>query len=139
MHVRLRGARSPSAVFVAVLALAGSGATPLSGQQEASPTVEEAELVRFARAHLAVAAARDAYHARLARSHEDNERERLRAELTETLAGILDAHEMSREEFDRFTVLVSTNAEARASFERILADLAAAPRDTTSVSGSSRR
>ncbi len=139
MHVWLRGAHPLCAAFVAVLALIGADAAPLIAQQEASPTAEDSAMVRFARAHLAVAAARDEFHGRLARTHEAQERARLRDELGERLAGILESHEVTQAEFDRFTLLISSDAEARAKFEKILTDLAAVPRDTTAVSASSRR
>ena len=116
----------------ALLLLAMSAAAPaaLSGQQEASPPIRETDLIRYATAHAAMGEARDAFQGLLARTHEPQEQERLRAELAETLEQILVDHEMEREEYERVTAAISADEDLRSRFERITRDLAGAVRDT---------
>lgn len=114
-------------VFVAgwVLAaglLAGGSPAPLAAQETRAGVGEEA-LTRFARAHLAIGKARDAYHGQVGRIHERQARLEARRRLEATIAGILEEEGLTRQEYDDLTLLVSVDAEARATFERILAEL----------------
>jgi hypothetical protein len=103
---------------------------PLSGTQryysaqaqEAPPDRER--LTQFARAHIAINNARDEFHGKVARVHDEQGRERARQEMEVQVGEILSATAMTREEYDEIILIISLDGESRAMFDEILAELA---------------
>ena len=73
----------------------------------------------YARAHLALDAAREEFHARIARIHDDPGLARAREELDAKVAQIFIEHAISSERYGEITLLISQNEEVRAVFEEI--------------------
>lgn len=114
----------PMGALLGAIALAAvSTPASLSGQQEPLDLGTE-RLTAFARAHIAINDARDEFHGQIGRIHEEQGRLRARQQLQETIAEILAEEEMSQEEYDQFILIISLDAETRAAFEEILAELA---------------
>ena len=104
------------------------GSSPLwgqqeEGQQEASLLIEEEQLVRFAKAHIAITEAQEAFSGELARTHDSQGKARLREALSEKLTAIMEEHEMTSDTFERLTAVISANAQERARFEKVLEEL----------------
>lgn len=114
-------------MFLLFVTQFAAGPAHLSGQQEARLPIAEEQLVQFARAHLAVTEARDDFYAELARTHDTQGQARLRDALTQTLAEILEEHELTPEKFEYITAVVSADAAERTRFEEILAKLTSPP------------
>ena len=93
-----------------------------SQAQEAPPDRER--LTQFARAHIAINGARDEFHGKVARIHEEQGRERARQEMDEQVGEILSAAAMTREEYDEFILIISLDGDSRSMFDEILAELA---------------
>lgn len=117
-----RPAFATHAIVAGILLTAGTTPGPASAQ-EAPPDLGVERLTTFAKVHLAIAEARDEYHGEIGRIHEEQARLRARQELNEKVAGILEDHELTREEYDHFILIISIDAETREAFEKILAEL----------------
>ncbi|MDH3269923.1 MAG: DUF4168 domain-containing protein [Gemmatimonadota bacterium] len=115
-----RRALGSSLALFALLALAGPAA---AWAQDAPPTPDREQLVRFAQVHLAINVARDEFHGAIARVHDAEGRNRAREEVDTKIAAILEEHEMTREEYDDFILLISLDGDLRASFEEVMAEL----------------
>ena len=88
--------------------------------------LDREELTRYARTYLAMDAAREAYHARIARIHDDVGLARARAELEAQIAEIFVEHAMTSERYGEITLLVSQDAAVRGVFEELVSRLRAA-------------
>jgi hypothetical protein len=88
--------------------------------------LDREELTRYARTYLAMDAAREAYHARIARIHDDVGLARARAELEAQIAEIFTQHAMTSERYGEITLLVSQDAAVRGVFEELVSRLRAA-------------
>ena len=62
-------------------------------------------------------------HAELGRTHELQERERIRARFQERTQEILADNEMTQLEYDEITLVISIDEEQRLIFERMLEEL----------------
>ena len=110
----------------ALLACAlASGASAGAAAQEAP--LDDEQLTRFARAYVATSAAKEEFHASIARVHDQEGRIRARQEMEAELVRILAEHYLTEQTYVEITLLVSVNAEARARFEATLRRLAEAP------------
>jgi vacuolar-type H+-ATPase subunit I/STV1 len=98
------------------------GAAPAVAQDEEPVTRER--MTEFARAHLQISEIRDEFHGEVARVHDEEGRTRAREQVEEKISAVLEEHEMTREEFDEITLLISLDGELRAMFDEILAELA---------------
>jgi len=117
--------RTARALRLLALTLAlAAAAAPAAAQDPASDSVSREELTRFARAHLAIADVRDEFHGEVARVHDEEGRLRAREQVEEKIAAVLEEHELTREQFDDFTLRISLDGELRALFEEILIELA---------------
>lgn len=116
----LRGA------FCALLTLGVLLPGALHAQDEPEP-VDEARIVQYARAHLAIAEARDEFHGEVARVHDEEGRLRAREEVDARIGEILTENEMTREEYDGFILRISLDGELRAAFEEALVQLQEEP------------
>ncbi|HUP51597.1 MAG TPA: DUF4168 domain-containing protein [Longimicrobiales bacterium] len=103
--------------FLALGAAALALAPTPAGAQEA-PLGRE-ELTRFARAHVAMGAAREEFHAQLARTHDDLGIARARQELEARIAQILVENRLTSERHGIITLIVSQDEAVRAVFEEI--------------------
>ena len=115
--LRRATARGLTTVLVMVSALAAR-----AGAQEAP--VDRGQLTRYARAHVALNAARDEFHAKIAGTHDDVGLARARQELDVRIAEILAENALTSEQYGVLTLLVSENEAVRAVFEEISAALA---------------
>jgi polyphosphate kinase len=109
---------APLAVTLFALVAAG-------GSAQAAPLDRE-QLTRYARAHIALDAARDEFHATIARIHDDVGLARARAELDAKVAQIYLDNAITSEQYSEITLLISQNEQVRAIFEGIVRDLRAA-------------
>jgi len=112
-----------TAVSVSMTALLLVKPLPLVAQTQELPQVTAERMTVFAEAHIAISEQRDDFHAELGRTHELQERERIRARFQERIQEILAEHEMSQLEYDEITLVISINEEQRLIFERILEEL----------------
>jgi hypothetical protein len=101
------------AVLLALVLLAGA-----SARIHAQPLQRE-ELTRYARAHFAMAEARDEFHRRIAGIHDDVGLARAREEMDLRVAQILEQNTMSSERYGEITLLISQREEIRAAFDEI--------------------
>ena len=92
-------------------------------QTQELPQVTTERMTVFVEAHIAISEQRDDFHAELGRTHELQERERIRARFQERIQEILTEHEMSQLEYDEITLVISIDEEQRLIFERILEEL----------------
>ena len=113
-------------LLLALAALVVSGTASLQAQGEPE-SIDDARLVQFARAHRAINEARDEFHGEVARVHDEEGRARAREAVDERIAEILAEHEITREEYDEFILLISLDAELRTAFEEALAQLEEEP------------
>lgn len=98
-------------------------ALPQGSQAQEAP-LDRARLTDFARAHLLVNDARDEFHGKVGRIHDEQGRDRARLELADQVEEILTAHAMTRVQYDELILTISIDGEARAMFEQILIELA---------------
>ena len=117
-------ARAFGAALAAGFVLLVGVPSSLAAQEQDVPQISEARMRVFATVYVAMGEARDDFHAVLGRTHEAQERDRLRAQLRERIETILAEHEMAQEEFEQITLVVSIDEDQRQTFERILAELA---------------
>jgi len=106
-------------VALAILLLAGFVA---SARAQTAPLDRE-ELTRYARAYVALDAARQAFHERIARIHDDAGLARARAELDAELAQIYTEHAITSERYGEITLLISQDAAVRGAFEELVSQL----------------
>ena len=117
----LRCAPSVRASLVALVVAAA--VAPAAAQAQETPPDRE-RLTQFARAHIAINNARDEFHGKVARMHEEQGRERARQEMEVQVEEILSATAMTREEYDEIILIISLDGESRSMFDEILAELA---------------
>ena len=108
----------------AILATAASlcVASPHEASAQDVPDLEA--LTEFARAHMAINDARDEFHGKIGRIHDEDGRLRAREEMKVQVAQILTDHELTQERYDEVTLTISLDGELRAVFEEILVQLA---------------
>ena len=123
MKTEVWKALNVTAVIVSVTALFLVEPSPLVGQTQELPQVTTERMTVFVEAHIAISEQRDDFHAELGRTHELQERERIRARFQERIQEILTEHEMSQFEYDEITLVISIDEEQRLIFERILEEL----------------
>ena len=117
-HARLLGA-----VLAALSLSTLASESSLHAQEQELPRIGEARLRVFATAYLAMATASEEFQGEMGRSHEAQERDRLRQRLRDRLTAILGAREMTQEEYEHITLLVSIDEEQLELFEEILEEL----------------
>lgn len=111
--------------FVALVALLALGAV-IPGQalaQDAAEPMDEARLTQFAQAHISINEARDEFHGQVARVHDEEGRRRAREEVDARIQEILEEHEVTREEYDEFILLISLDGELRTAFDALMVQL----------------
>ncbi len=123
MKTEVWKALNVTAVSVSMTALLLLKPLPLVAQAQELPQVTAERMTVFVEAHIAISEQRDDFHAELGRTHELQERERIRARFQERIQEILTEHEMSQLEYDEITLVISIDEEQRLIFERILEEL----------------
>ncbi len=112
-----------TAVIVAMTSLFVVAPLPLAAQTQELPQVTTERMTVFVEAHIAISEQRDDFHAELGRTHELQERERIRARFQERIQEILSENEMTQLEYDEITLVISIDEEQRLVFERMLEEL----------------
>ncbi len=116
------------AAVVGLLALLGT-VTPaaLSGQETRVDTagIDEARLTAYAKAFIAISAARDSVGTELVlpRNKKPEVQLELREKLREHVARVLREHHLTQDEYNRITYAVSSDARQRQAFDGIMARL----------------
>jgi hypothetical protein len=77
-------------------------------------------LTRYAQAHLDLNDARDEFHGKVGRVHDEEGRRRAREELEARVEEIFEQHEMTPAEYDDITLTISLDGAVRSVFEEIL-------------------
>lgn len=120
--------RHPGSGVALFALLAVAAALPRAAQaQDTAEPVDRERLTQFATAHIAINEARDAFHGEVARVHDEEGRLRAREEVDARIQEILEANEMTQEEYDDFILRISFDGELRAAFEEIVAQLEEEP------------
>jgi len=114
---------SVAAVMVVMTSLFVVAPLPLAAQTQELPQVTTERMTVFVEAHIAISEQRDDFHAELGRTHELQERERIRARFQERIQEILSENEMTQLEYDEITLVISIDEEQRLVFERMLEEL----------------
>jgi hypothetical protein len=107
---------------IGFLLLVGVAADGRSQDVQQAP-VDREQLTRYARAHLALDAARTEFHTTIARIHDDIGLARAREELDAKVAQIYSDNAITSEQFGVITLLISQNEQVRAVFEDIARQL----------------
>ncbi|MEM7415219.1 MAG: DUF4168 domain-containing protein [Gemmatimonadota bacterium] len=102
----------------ALLALPGAASA-----QEMPEMPDRDRMVEYTRAHRAMNDARDDFHGQVARVHDAEGRLRAREEVESAIEAILESHEMTREQYDAITLLISIDGDLRTMFEEIMTEL----------------
>ena len=114
---------APSVRAALVTLVVAAAVVPVAAQAQEAPPDRD-RLTQFATAHIAITGARDEFHGKVARMHEEQGRERARQEMEVQVGEILSATAMTREEYDEIILIISIDGESRAMFDEILAELA---------------
>ena len=114
--------RLPYRVIALAVMLLAAAAAPVRAQAD---PLDREELTRYARAYVALDAARTAYHAKIAGIHDDLGLSRARAELEAEVARIHEEHAITTERYGEITLLISSDAAVRADFDEIVGQLRA--------------
>ena len=123
MKTEVWRAFSVAAVMVVMTSLFVVAPLPLAAQTQELPQVTTERMTVFVEAHIAISEQRDDFHAELGRTHELQERERIRARFQERTQEILADNEMTQFEYDEITLVISIDEEQRLIFERMLEEL----------------
>ena len=123
MKTEVWRAFSVAAVMVVMTSLFVVAPLPLAAQTQELPQVTTERMTVFVKAHIAISEQRDDFHAELGRTHELQERERIRARFQERTQEILAENEMTQLEYDEITLVISIDEEQRLVFERMLEEL----------------
>jgi hypothetical protein len=104
-------------------------------QQAAPPTVDREVLTSFAKAYIAIAQVRDQIQAELAKTGNKTPeaQQQLRDKLREQIEHVLHTHQLTNDEFQRRTYLISTDNDQRKVFDEIMAQLTGQPLPGTQV------
>jgi hypothetical protein len=117
----------PKAVVAAIVFAATAVSAPVRAQEPPLPQVGVEQLTPYAKAHIAIMAVRDEFAAQLAdeRNKTTEAQAELRRAVKERIALVIQEHGMTEAEHRRITYVISVDAEQRAAFERIRAELEA--------------
>lgn len=117
-------------IHIAVLALtlAAGSIGPTAAWAQDAPSSEAIEvdremMTRFVRAHLEINDARDEFHGKVARVHDAEGRARAREEVEARITSVLEAQEMTREQYDQVILMISLDGDMRAMFEEVVIEL----------------
>ena len=118
-----RRAALKALILTAVTAFAGLVAAAPIVAQDLEIEMDRERMTQFAQAHIAINDARDEFHGAVARVHDPEGRIRAREEVEAAIEAILEEAEMTREEYDQITLLISLDGELRTMFEEVMVEL----------------
>jgi hypothetical protein len=121
---RLSSAPVLGAVAIALLAAFAAPATAQATAETAPVSVDRERMTQYVRAHRVLNDARDEFHGKVGRLHDEQGRERARIEMEEQIAAGLEAHDLTRAEYDELTVLISLDGDTRTLFDEVMLELA---------------
>ena len=107
----------------AIAVFAGLGLATSAAAQDLEIQLDREQMTTFARTHIAINDARDEFHGAVARVHDREGRIRAREDVEATIESILEEAEMTREEYDQITLLISLDGELRIMFEEVMIEL----------------
>jgi hypothetical protein len=110
-------------ILTAMAAFAGLGSAAPLAAQDLEIEMDREQMIEYARAHIAINDARDEFHGAVARVHDPEGRIRAREEVEATIETILEEADMTREEYDQITLLISLDGELRTMFEEVVVEL----------------
>ena len=110
---------------IGLVALLAVVMVPAPASAQAPQELDRARMTQFARAHVAINDARDEFHGKVARVHDEEGRRRAREEVEAQIDEVLEAQELTHEQYDDITLRISLDGELRTMFDEILAELAA--------------
>jgi len=123
MDTRVRQARILGfALMTAALALV---CTPAGVQAQEMPEVSPETLESYAKLHVAINSIRDEYHGVLGRIHDTQGRDQVREEMDEKIAEAHAEHEMTEDQYDQITLVISFDSDLREAFDELVLELAA--------------
>jgi hypothetical protein len=99
--------------------------TPLAAQEVPPGVLSQQELSAYTHAHIALTSEGEAYQRQLGLTHDVIEQDRLRTELAEARASVLSEHDLSGENYELMTALISLDEGLRALFDALLEELTA--------------
>lgn len=116
------------AALVGLFALLGTVTpAPLNGQETRADTagIDEARLTAYAKAFIAISAARDSVGTELVspKNKKTEVQLELREKLRRQIARVLREHNLTQDEYNRTTYAVSSDARQRQAFDDIMARL----------------
>ena len=121
MDTRVRQARILGfALMTAALALVSA---PSGVQAQEMPEVSPETLESYTKLHVAINAIRDEYHGVLGRIHDTQGRDQVREEMDEKIAEAHALHEMTEDQYDQITLVISFDSDLRKAFDELVAEL----------------
>ena len=96
---------------IGLVALLAVVMVPAPASAQAPQELDRARMTQFARAHVAI--------------HDEEGRRRAREEVEAQIDEVLEAQELTHEQYDDITLRISLDGELRTMFDEILAELAA--------------
>ncbi len=123
MESRSRRAWYARAALPALALLGLVSASGLMAQQQEAAQIGPDRLELFARVHLSLVEARVDYHDAIGRNHDPARKLELRDAMLEHLAAIYEEHQMSPDEYENITFVISVDDAQRTSFEETIARL----------------
>lgn len=118
----MKNAWRASAWSAVLVGLALVSAVPAAAQTEPVP-LDRDSLTSFARVHVAINNARDEFHGKVGRLHDEEGRRRAREELEAQLESIFAEAQMTQERYDYLLLAISMDGEARAMFDEIVQEI----------------
>ena len=95
----------------------------LAAQEGSQRDLTDDMLAAYANVHIAVNAMQEVFQRDIAATHEPQEQARLRAEWVDQIASVLSENEISQEDYDWITVVISVDETSRNRFDVLLAEL----------------
>jgi hypothetical protein len=122
----MRYASFIGSILLALAIATTASYTPLLAQ---GSTIGTEQLTVFAKAHTAIAAARDAVQAELAQTKNKTPeaQKQLQEKLHEQITHVLHENQLTQQEFDRLLYAISSNEELRKSFDEVVTKLTGVP------------
>jgi hypothetical protein len=117
----LRRALETGAALVVLLTVGTLMPTAAQGQDV---ELDRDRITQFAKAHMGLNDARDEFHGKVGRVHDEVGRTQAREEMIAQVAQILEGQELTQEQYDEITLIISLDADIRAMFEEVTLELA---------------
>ena len=116
----LRRALETGAALVVLLMVGTVMPTAAQGQDV---ELDRDRITQFATAHMGLNDARDEFHGKVGRVHDEVGRTQAREEMLAQVAQILEGQELTQDQYDEITLIISLDADIRAMFEEVTLEL----------------